>query len=496
VAKANNIRKRALEYAKKRQWDKALAEFERLVEVEQNNPNLFNEIGDLYLKLGQKREAFQSYHTAVDAYSRISLHNNAVAVCKKILRLNPGDQTVCGKLAMLRHRQGFQRDCETYALTFLGKIFEVGDAQAEQLKDLVVEITRSAGDAAEVLERSAEYLIQGEFHSDAGTVLDKLEQIYLSEGLTEQCELVRKRMDSIGYVSSSVPGQDLELEKLETVESHRSGYAGGQGGYDDAMDGGAGTSGFPGDESTASAQDYGTVELGMSPDADGTPAQAQPSAEFVTEPSPAPQQLPDVMQPSPELAGNNGNDAEFEQPAATGVESATPPDGVPQQEWVIPDPDGEPAETPAGEDFLTGASVGAGGIVGQLSSEVTADIDEEDHRSHYDLGMAYLEMNLLSEAIREFQFATNSSMYQIRSLEMIGRCFLEQNKPQLAIKQLTRGLSLVGSDDNDSLGIRYSLGVAYEMIGDIEKAREFFEDVYVVDVTFREVAEKMEELAP
>ena len=137
MVKANNIRKRALEHAKKQRWDKALTEFEQLVEIEQNNPNVYNEIGDLYLKLDQKREAFKSYHSAVDAYSQISLHNNAVAVCKKIIRLNPNDQTVCGKLAMLRHRQGFQRDAETYALTFLGKILEGGDAPAEQLKDLV-----------------------------------------------------------------------------------------------------------------------------------------------------------------------------------------------------------------------------------------------------------------------------------------------------------------------------------------------------------------------
>jgi tetratricopeptide (TPR) repeat protein len=159
---------------------------------------------------------------------------------------------------------------------------------------------------------------------------------------------------------------------------------------------------------------------------------------------------------------------------------------------VIPNPD---AELDGTGEPLRVESAAAGGIMDQLSSEVTADIDEEDYRSHYDLGMAYLEMNLLSEAIREFQFATKSSMYQIRSLEMIGRCFLEQNKPDLAIKQLTRGLALVDDDDKDSLGIRYSLGVAYEMCGDIEKARGYFEDVYVVDVTFRDVAEKIEKHA-
>jgi tetratricopeptide (TPR) repeat protein len=122
---------------------------------------------------------------------------------------------------------------------------------------------------------------------------------------------------------------------------------------------------------------------------------------------------------------------------------------------------------------------------------VRADVDDGDYRSHYDLGMAYLEMNLLTEAIREFQFAASSPTYQVRSLEMIGRCFINQNQPKLAIKQLSKGLSLVEGDDRAALGIKYSLGLAYEMVGENEKAKTAFEDVYVVDVTFRDVEQKM-----
>jgi len=54
---------------------------------------------------------------------------------------------------------------------------------------------------------------------------------------------------------------------------------------------------------------------------------------------------------------------------------------------------------------------------------------------------------------------------------------------------------LIGGDTEDSLGIKYNLGLAHEMIGDLANARTFFEDVYVVDVTFRDVAEKVRKLA-
>ncbi|UCH82906.1 MAG: tetratricopeptide repeat protein [Candidatus Latescibacterota bacterium] len=503
MVKTNNIRKRALEHAKKQRWDKALEEFERLVEVEQNNPNLFNEIGDLYLKLGKKREAFESYHAAVDAYARISLHNNAVAVCKKILRLNPNDQIVCGKLATLRHLQGFQKDAESYALNFLSQLNSAGDPPTDKVKELVAEVARVAGDAVEVLESAADCLITSRCPDEAGKVLEKLEKIYESGGLTEQCKLVRERMDAIGWLSSSIPGKPGEPEKLETVEAHRSSFAPGASGDE------IGESEFdpapvsPDTGPTGAVEDYGTVDLaqGASPSASGSEAPyesvppsdaadlppesvggsgvAEPSQEGVT----VAQEFEEPTAPATERAASTGTVIESD-PRSEHIEAGKTGDG----EWIIPDSEDEPQET---EEIPESG----GGVMSELSSEVTADIDEEDYRSHYDLGMAYVEMNLLNEAIREFQFAANSSMYQMRSLEMIGRCFIDQNKPQLAIKQLSRGLALTGDNDEDSLGIRYSLGIAYEMIGDIEKARAYFEDVYVVDVSFRDVAEKMEKYA-
>ncbi|HET6463194.1 MAG TPA: tetratricopeptide repeat protein, partial [Candidatus Krumholzibacteria bacterium] len=84
--------------------------------------------------------------------------------------------------------------------------------------------------------------------------------------------------------------------------------------------------------------------------------------------------------------------------------------------------------------------------------------------------------------------------FQVKCLEMIGLCFIKQNQPQLAIRQLSKGLSLIDSDSEESLGIKYNLGLAYEMTGDLANARTFFEDVYVVDVTFRDVSDKVRKL--
>jgi hypothetical protein len=182
-------------------------------------------------------------------------------------------------------------------------------------------------------------------------------------------------------------------------------------------------------------------------------------------------------------------------PPADGSVEATPTaaDGPPfdlsdDQVWI---PEEDLPEELRDEHSGKGAVVQVQDIVGQFSAEVKADVDAEDYRSHYDLGMAYLEMDLLPEAIREFQFAANAETYQVRCLEMIGLCFLNQNQPRLAIKQLEKGINLVGDVDKESLGLMYNLGLAYEMLGDAEQAKLCFEDVYVVDVMFRDITDKM-----
>ncbi len=527
MAKPNSIRKKALDFARKRQWDKALVEFNKLVEVEQHNPNLFNEIGDLHIKVDDKREAFKSFHKAVDAYTRVGLHNNAVAVCKKIIRLNPSDHVVYGKLARLRHQQGFHREAEKYSLDFFGKTVQGPDVASDDLRELAVDIALAAEKSPAVLEKAAEYLINCDFRKDAGSVLEKLLHYHSSEGNTAEIEKIKNQMESIGFVPSSPQGQE-QSDKLETVESHRSQVGGfGDKELDTEMKAFIPPHIRRGNDEDV-AKDYGVVDIGATgtaPASDIAPGETSdessddapeegssfsPDTTGVVFDEPASQQTDPDGEPGAETVEAS------ELAADESADAYDSPGGL--KEYVIPDKtELEPPESPVPTDAIETAGTleteevtGMDDILGStepttddasiadmtaLASKVTADVDEDDYRSHYDLGMAYIEMELLSEAIREFQFAANSAPYRIKSLEMIGRCFVQQDKPELAIKQLSRGLALVGGDNGDALGIKYNLGLAYEMIGDVDTAQTFFEEVYVVDVTFRDIEEKIKKYA-
>ncbi len=492
--KQNNVRKKALDYAKKRQWDKALVEFSRLVEFEQHNPNLFNEIGDIQLKLGNKHEAFKQYHEAIDAYAKVGLHNNAVAVCKKILRLNPSDDIVYGRMATLRKRQGFDREAVDYSLTFLDKVLAGSDGPNDRVRSLVLEMVKTFETIPDVLEQAAEFLLKDGHDAEAGSVLEKLGELYRTGGMTAEHRRTLGKMESIGYVPAAPSEPAPPPDKLETVESHR------QTRRVDADVPFNGTvpphirRGREGD----GASDFGVIDVGAPKPAGSVEKTRSPEP-------PESRSTPDAHQPRRALELDldppvlekdrlSLRDRPAPDPTSSIVTSAGPSsDNL--REYVIP-PD--PVKTDGGSDLngLLDSGGDDGEPTGQdmtaaRASEVKADVDDGDYRSHYDLGMAYLEMALFADAIREFQFAANSPAYQLRSLEMIGRCLINQGQPKLAVKQLTRGLALVEGDDRAAIGIKYNLALAYEMVGESETAKTLFEDVYVVDITFRDVQERM-----
>jgi tetratricopeptide (TPR) repeat protein len=525
VSKANSIRKKALDFAKKREWDKALNEYIRLAEIESHNPNVFNELGDLHLKLSHKSEAFAAFHSAIDAYSKVSLFNNAVAVCKKIIRLNPNDYSVYGKLARLRNRQGFKSDAAKYAMNFLDLVSENASVNPDDLKGQVTEMSVEIDHSPEVLQRVADYLTKWEYKDEAAAVLDRLAKAYTSAGMEGKSQEAEDRVASPGSDlgsaaatggepaevppggSPAAPPPETEIP-VATVDA-----AGPPAGFENHRVDVDPEAARSGDEPVTTAPPVSPSAPPPQPDAPEAGVRHNAATQTATEeletppaeppPSPGPPPGPDVTEeidarpvdppPDPPTPADTPSAATPtgtpEAPADNPQGDAPAPDLADDEVWV---PREElPEQLRKGSDEGPGEVVNVADIVSQFDAKVKADVDVEDYRSHYDLGMAYLEMDLLPEAIREFQFASNSSLYRVRCLEMIGLCFLKQNQPRLAIKQLEKGLDLVDEGDHESLGLQYNLGLAYEMTGDEEKARMCFEDVYVVDVAFRDVSEKV-----
>jgi len=95
------------------------------------NPDLaiFNRIGDLYLKVREPAQAADYYDQAVDRYAELGFHNNAIAMCNKVLRNAPGRQTTYLKLAKLYASKGFMAEAKQHFVEYAERMHKVGKIQ-------------------------------------------------------------------------------------------------------------------------------------------------------------------------------------------------------------------------------------------------------------------------------------------------------------------------------------------------------------------------------
>src|SRR5713101_8526872 len=92
------------------------------------NPDLsiYNRIGDLLIKLKDPGQAADYYDQAVDKYAELGFHNNAIAMCNKVLRNAPARQTTYLKLAKLYASKGFMAEAKQNFVEYAERMQKAG----------------------------------------------------------------------------------------------------------------------------------------------------------------------------------------------------------------------------------------------------------------------------------------------------------------------------------------------------------------------------------
>ena len=103
------------------------------IQEEEGEPNpdlsIFNRVGDLYLKVKDPAHAADYYDRAVDKYAELGFHNNAIAMCNKVLRNAPGRQTTYLKLAKLYAAKGFMAEAKQNFVEYAERMQKIGKIQ-------------------------------------------------------------------------------------------------------------------------------------------------------------------------------------------------------------------------------------------------------------------------------------------------------------------------------------------------------------------------------
>jgi hypothetical protein len=364
-------------------------------------------------------------------------------------------------------------------------------------------------------EEPALLIEDGEANLDQAMADDLAEaEFYLSQGMAEEARAVYQRMRALAPEHPAVVRLALQVPAPRVVPaaavepSTPPGKAPSE--VTESPEGSvlAELFGLSGSEA-GDAPPFGAALVGVEPPATQAAAGQSPQAPpppakgKATEPPPARVAMPPAPLP--------GKERQAAPPAPDPV--ASPAQGLPLDQ-VVPkfsvfDSERRPGdggfvnlgaeleEELAAEDGGTAGAPG-GPLVEDLLKEfqkgVREHLDEKDFETHYNLGIAYKEMQLYDEAIEAFRLAGRDPGRTLACANLTGLCFLAKGQAEAAIRELRAGLEVRGHPREAYQALRYDLGAAYDTQGDLERALEIFDSLMAENERFRDVRNRVKGL--
>jgi tetratricopeptide (TPR) repeat protein len=126
--KAKAIRA-AEKYLAQNKIQAAIQEYRRIVEHDADDYTALNTLGDLYVRLNEKQYAVTCYRRVAEHYREQGFGGKAVAIYKKITRLQPNDPEVALALANLYEQQGLMVDARAQFLLAADAYTRSGDSR-------------------------------------------------------------------------------------------------------------------------------------------------------------------------------------------------------------------------------------------------------------------------------------------------------------------------------------------------------------------------------
>jgi tetratricopeptide (TPR) repeat protein len=128
----NKLKEAARKYEQREEWRRAIDVYLQAIKEAEDagegsqDPALYNRVGDLELKGGDTVAGLRAYEQAAELYAEQGFFNNAIALCQKILRVNPGRTDTYLRLAQLNARKNFVGEAKKNLLEYMERQSAVG----------------------------------------------------------------------------------------------------------------------------------------------------------------------------------------------------------------------------------------------------------------------------------------------------------------------------------------------------------------------------------
>ncbi|MDD8021180.1 MAG: tetratricopeptide repeat protein [Acidobacteriota bacterium] len=189
------IIEQAEKYVRAGRLKEAITEYERLLEDDPSDVSINNIVGDLYVRLGQEDKAIKAFEKVAEEYERRSLNSQALAILKKICRLNPGKLDYFIKMADLYTRQGFIAEARQEYLRVAERFLRqkrVGEAI--ELYEKIARLDKD--DLNIIIQLAALYKLDGQQDKAVNELL-KAADLKISQGRIEEAEKLLKETNKL-----------------------------------------------------------------------------------------------------------------------------------------------------------------------------------------------------------------------------------------------------------------------------------------------------------
>ena len=114
-----------------------------------------------------------------------------------------------------------------------------------------------------------------------------------------------------------------------------------------------------------------------------------------------------------------------------------------------------------------------------------------DLHLRFELGKLYFTYGYYEDALTHLQLAQKSPKDRLWALYYLAMCFLSQGQTDMGVMQLETARDALPTMDDLKKKVVYQLGLCAESAGDLEKAYQYYKDVYSADVGFEDLSERM-----
>ncbi|MEO8204613.1 MAG: tetratricopeptide repeat protein [Chthoniobacterales bacterium] len=113
-------------------------------------------------------------------------------------------------------------------------------------------------------------------------------------------------------------------------------------------------------------------------------------------------------------------------------------------------------------------------------------------QARFELGEILVQAGRHQDAIQELQKARAHPNARLKAMNLLAQCYMVKNMYDLAAKTLSDAAGELVAMDSIKKEILYNLGIVYEKMGQKEKMIDCMKQIYEVDYSYKDVAQRVE----